>query len=217
MSGNGWHLHYRTALPNVDATGEMLRSIYGGLAGELGDDVVGFDTTVRNAGRICALPGFTKRKGEPTERRPHRVARIWIPQEWRQVLPRQVEALASRYAPPKREAEEARRRPQEGRTGDFTAGGMGDYGSLDVVSWFAAHSAYRFPIEGRKHSVWCPWRDEHTTAHGLSGAIVFESDGGWPGFFCHHAHCQGRDIRDVLALWGDADRFCTREFRGRAA
>jgi hypothetical protein len=212
MSGNGWHLHYRTALPNDDATSEMLRAIYASLAAELGDDVVGFDTTVRNAGRICALPGFTKRKGEPTERRPHRVARIWIPQEWKQVHPRQVEALASRYTP-KREAEEARRKPQEGRMGDFAAGGMGDYGSLDVVAWFAAHGAYRFPIEGNKHSGWCPWQDAHTTEHGRTGAIIFEADDSWPGFFCHHQHCAGRDIRDVLELWGDADRYCTAEWR----
>ena len=217
MSGNGWHVHYRAALPNDDATGEMLRAIYTGLDIEFGDDAVGFDTTVRNAGRICALPGFAKRKGEQTRERPHRVARVWIPQDWRQVLPRQVEALASRYAPPQREAEEARRKPQEGRTGDFRSAGMGDYGSLDIVAWFVSHGAYRFPIEGGKHSVWCPWQDEHTTEHGRTGAIVFEADHSWPGFFCHHGHCTGRDIRDVLELWGDADRFCTAAWRPEVA
>jgi len=215
MSGNGWHLHFRTALPNIAETAQMLRALYSGLAAELDDDVVGFDRTVKNAGRICALYGFTKRKGEPTAERPHRTAAIWIPQEWRQVHPRQVEALAAQYARAKRE--EAPQRPQEGRRGDFAARGMGDYGSLDVIAWFAAHRAYRFPVEGNKHSVWCPWQDEHTTPHGTNGAIIFEADHSWPGFFCHHAHCQGRDIRDVLELWGDADRFCTAEWRKGAA
>ena len=34
----------------------------------------------------------------------------------------------------------------------------------------------------------------------------------FPPFHCSHAHCDGRGILEVMALWGDADRFCARAY-----
>jgi len=211
MSGNGWHLHYRTALPNTPTTEATLRTLYNGLHRQFSDDVVFFDRSVRNAGRICALYGYTKRKGTASAERPHRTAAIWIPQEWRQVQPRHVETLAARYAA---QAEQQReRRREQDRGGEFRHRGKGDYSTLDVVAWFTAHGLYRYPIEDHKHAVHCPWMGEHTTPTTRSDTLVYEADEGWPGFFCHHAHCVGRNIRDVIALLGDADRFCARRWQ----
>ena len=87
-----------------------------------------------------------------------------------------------------------------------------------MVAWTVAHGAYRFPVGDRVHSVWCPWQGEHTSPHGRTGAVILEADDshGWPNFHCHHAHCEGRGIRDLMALWGDVDRYCARSFERRA-
>jgi hypothetical protein len=217
MSGNGWHVQYRTALPNTPATTAMLKAIYAGLALEFGDDEVQFDRSVRNPARLCALYGSVKRKGVNHPERPHRQSVVMVPSDWRQVHPRQVEGLANLYA--------AQSRPRVPRAPlrPITAlapGARGDYATLDVVAWFAAHGGYVGRLAGHVHGVRCPWSEEHSTPSptGGSNTVIFETDGdGWPGFHCKHSHCAGRDIRDVMALWGDADAFCGTAFPARRA
>ena len=220
MSGNGWHVQYRTALPNSGETTEMLKAIYTGLHAEFSDDVVEFDRSVRNPARLCALYGSMKRKGPNTPDRPHRLSVCWIPSNWKQVHPRQVAALAEFYA-----SQASQTRPnvpqsaQEARAAVPTIQGKGNYASLDVVAWFRAHGAYVGELTGNVHGVSCPWSGEHSTPSPKSGGdtVIFEADGGWPGFACKHAHCQGRTIRDVMALWGDADAYCREQFQPRRA
>jgi hypothetical protein len=211
MSGNGVHLQYRAALPNTDEVRTQLTAIYTGLHERFDDDVVRFDRTVRNPGRICTLYGSTKRKGQPTEDRPHRHSWILIPPDWRQVSAKQVERLANTYAKKPTEMQRVGRSEGAGAT---IAGGAGDYASLDVVGLFQAHGLYVGWLRDHVHGVRCPWSGLHTQASPANGGdtVIFEQDGSWPGFFCHHSHCVGRNIRDVIALWPDADRFCTRTF-----
>jgi hypothetical protein len=211
MSGNGWHLQYRTALPNTQETKEQLTAIYSVLHREFSDDVVEFDRSVRNPARLCCFYGSAKRKGPNTPERPHRRSWIHIPGDWRQVHPRQVAALANFYAKqtadiPVRRDDSPVERP--------AVSGRGDYSSLDVVAWFGAHGAYVGPLVAGKHGVRCPWSESHTTPSPRNGSdsIIYEADGGWPGFHCSHAHCADRDIRDVMRLWGDADSYCAGEF-----
>ena len=216
-SGNGWHLQYRTALANTPETGEMLRLIYDGLAKEFGDDEVEFDRSVRNPARLCTLYGSWKRKGSNHPDRPHRQSLALIPADWRQVHPRQVEGLANLFA------RQSRPRVMGATRSPTTAlppGGKGDYASLDVTAWFSAHGLYVGPLAGHIHGVRCPWQDEHTSPSPktASDCVIFASAGdGWPGFHCKHSHCAGRDIKDVMRLWGDADGFCAAGFQTRRA
>lgn len=205
-SGSGWHLMYRSPpLPVSDALKGQLRAIYRGLAAEIDCDLVKFDTTVRNPGRIMRLPGSLNLKGGE-----RRETFVELPARWRQISARDIERLACFYAEPPTAAPTAGSNPPARLDGD------GDYSSLDVVAWFGAHGHYLRPIEDNKHAVRCPWQADHTTTGSRNDSIIFESDGSWPGFFCHHAHCEGRDIRQVLEIWGDADQFCPRQF-GRGA
>lgn len=210
MSGNGYHLQYRTALPNTPETREQLAAIYAGLHRRFSDDVVTFDRTVRNPGRICTLYGTLKRKGPGSVERPYRKTMITIPHDWRQVHPRQVERLANTYA------SERSRLPQGSQKarGCAFAAGTGDYASLDVIALFTAHGAYVRHIAGNVHGVRCPWSSEHSTASppDAGDTVIFEADHSWPGFHCKHAHCVDRTIRDVICRWADADQFCTRAF-----
>jgi hypothetical protein len=97
------------------------------------------------------------------------------------------------------------------RLGNFRPG-TGDYRTLDIVALFQAHGLYRRQLEDHTHAVRCPWASEHTVKGGSSDTVIFEARDGWPGFYCHHAHCQERGIKDVIALFGDVDRFCARQF-----
>lgn len=106
------------------------------------------------------------------------------------------------------------------RNGAAAAYGTGDYTTLDMVGWFKAHGAYGRPLGGDKHAVLCPWVNEHSEQRpaDYSDTVVWEAAGGrWPSFFCSHAHCEGRGIRDVLEVWDDADRWCSQPFRPPAA
>lgn len=97
--------------------------------------------------------------------------------------------------------------------------GSGNYATLDVVAWFTAHDCYGGRLNGERHAVRCPWESEHTEQKPAgerdTDTIVWEADGRrlWPQFCCLHSHCDRRNVRDVMALWGDADRFCSDEFQ----
>lgn len=213
-SGNGAHLLYRCRLPVSAETSEMLATLYRGLA-EFGDERAHFDTSVRNPARIWRLYGTTNRKGEPTAERPHRVAAVNLPSRWEGVSPRAIERLASRYARRPESRATARSGPSAGRP---RVAGAGDYSTLDVVSWFKAHSAYRRSLGEGKHAVACPWSGEHSTESGPmdTSTVIWDArPGAWPTFHCSHAHCDGRSLRDVLALWADADGFCATAWRAR--
>ena len=217
MSGNGFHLQYRTALTNNAETAEMLKAIYAGLAAEFDDDEVTFDRSVKNPARLCCLYGSIKRKGIHHPQRPHRQSRCTIPDPWLQAHPRQVAGLANFYAALVPAPETV---PAPARDLGVKVSGRGDYASLNVLAWFAAHGAYVGILAGHIHGVRCPWQAEHSSPSPktASDTVIFASAGdGWPGFHCKHGHCAGRDIKDVLRLWGDADGFCTAEFQRRAA
>jgi hypothetical protein len=102
---------------------------------------------------------------------------------------------------------------------DARIDGSGDYRTLDVVSWFQAHGEYHGQAEPGKHYVGCPWEDQHSDGIDaqVTDTVIWEADGNWPTFHCSHAHCEGRTIRDVMAVWGDADAFCARFWKGGAA
>jgi hypothetical protein len=217
MSGNGWHVQYRTALPNTAETSEQLKAIYAGLHGEFSDDEIMFDRSVRNPARLCSLYGSIKRKGVNHPERPHRQSFCQVPTDWRQVHPRQVAGLANLYA--RQAPQVATAAPKRPATA-LPEGGKGDYASLDVVAWFAAHGLYVGRLSGHVHGVRCPWSQTHSTPSPKNGGdcVIFESDGeSWPGFHCKHSHCQGRGVRDVLTLWGDGDAYCSAAFVTRRA
>lgn len=210
-SGNGYHAQYRVRLPANDDTREMLGWLYAGLHDELNDDLVSFDRTVRNPGRIFRLYGSVNRKGPEVFDRVHRKSTVWIPDDWERVPVRLIANLANSFA---KRGQVARSQASKSPVEPSAGFGRGDYATLDVVAWFEAHGLYKQHLAGRVHAVTCPWAGEHTSRSGKSDTIIFESDGGWPGFHCHHSHCATRTIRDVMEVLGNADAFCSSEFRG---
>lgn len=210
-SGNGHHLIYRLApTANSPEFIARLKLIYSGLADDFGSDAVDFDVTVKSPGQIMRLPGSLNLKGDPEHGRP--VTITDAPTPWRQVTRGDLNALARCYELLTPAPTVATAYPRTAAHREFD--GCGDYATLNVVAWFTARGHYIGHLEDNKHAVRCPWSDTHTSASPPTGSdsIIYTADHSWPGFYCHHAHCAGRDIRDVLELWGDADAFCLREF-----
>lgn len=73
-SGNGGHLLYRIDLPTKDDG--LVKGVLEYLSKEYSTNAVGVDTTVFNPSRIVKLYGTRAAKGENSEERPHRMAKI---------------------------------------------------------------------------------------------------------------------------------------------
>ncbi|MDR1650121.1 MAG: hypothetical protein LBR71_07650, partial [Synergistaceae bacterium] len=72
MSGNGYHLLYRTELPNDQPGAGLVKKLLASLSLLFDDEEVKVDTSVFNASRICKVYGTVVRKGDDTPERPHR-------------------------------------------------------------------------------------------------------------------------------------------------
>lgn len=216
MSGNGAHAVYRVMVKNTAEWRTGVATLYYAIRSRLAEvcaaERVAFDVSVRNPARVWRIYGTVNAKGEATSDRPHRRAEITLPAgPWQAVPLRILERTITTWSPVVQA--EQRQTRQERREAVARIEGRGDYSTLNVVAWFAAHGAYGRPLTDRRHAVRCPWTEEHSTAprQGDSSTVVWEtSAGGWPTFHCSHAHCQGRQLADVLALWRDADGFCSR-------
>jgi putative DNA primase/helicase len=90
-----------------------------------------------------------------------------------------------------------------------------DLEAFDIVAFFQAHEAYGHLIsdEQGKHTVLCPWEEEHSSGTGAddTDTVIWDGrDGRLPGFKCQHSHCVNRRIQEVLAIWTDAENFGAR-------
>jgi hypothetical protein len=77
MSGNGYHLYYiLNKLPNDITHKQLVSGALQELADHFDNSIVKVDTVVFNASRITKVPGTIAYKGEATEDRPYRMARM---------------------------------------------------------------------------------------------------------------------------------------------
>lgn len=75
-SGNGAYLEYAIDLPNDRESTELLQKCLQALDMLYSDGAVKVDCSMFNAARIVRLPGTKNAKGDSTEDRPHRLAKI---------------------------------------------------------------------------------------------------------------------------------------------
>lgn len=76
-SGNGLHLNFHLKPePETDVVRANVESLLKGLAAQFNNDVVGIDTSVFNASRITKVIGTIARKGEESEGREFRRAKM---------------------------------------------------------------------------------------------------------------------------------------------
>ncbi len=206
-SGNGFHLAYRIDLPSAD--GGLVERVLKALASRFDDQAVKVDTSVGNPARIWKLYGTMAAKGDATEERPHRMAKIIEAPETPVPVPREkMEALAATLAPaPKSPAPTAARRASSPKP------------AFDVDAWIEKHDLVgRFGLE----AAWRPWKLDDgegevrafarcpwDEAHANGSAYLIRMPGGALVAGCHHESCSERNweaLRDLLEPgWRDAE------------
>ena len=184
-SGNGAHVLARIALPNDVEAESIVKACLKALATKFDYDQVSIDQSVYNPARIWKLPGTMAQKGDSTETRPHRIARLLdIPASMTIATLEAIQSLAATAPEP-----EAPRLKSK------------IYQPFDLDSWLAKNGIEvktAAPYEGGTRHILkaCPFNPEHT---GTSVAVFQTADGAL-GFKCQHASCADKTWADLRAL-----------------
>ena len=187
FSGNGSHLLYYTELANNEQTKVLLKNIYLGLKLRFNDDLVKFDTTVRNPSRILRLYGTTNQKSG---------RRTWVnfSPETKFIDPDIIKAVAEELAPPA----PAKQTYVERKA--YKDNGLSIRG-WDIIREFVGMGLYKRQLDSQKHAVICPWVQQHSSPDNLqkTDTVIWDKNSsGYPNFHCSHEHCSDKGIRDVF-------------------
>ncbi|WP_292491688.1 hypothetical protein [Methanoculleus sp. 10] len=172
-SGNGAHLLYRIDLENDETATALVKGALTTLDALFSNETITVDTANYNAARIWKLYGTLSRKGDSTEERPHRRAKILAAPEEMVIVPverlQHLAGLLPRDEPPRSKN---------------TAG-------IDLAAWLAEHGiAVRStrPWQGGTLYVLaeCPFSSAHR-----DGAFAIQFANGAVFAGCHHATCGG--------------------------
>lgn len=183
-SGNGAQLMFRVDLAADD--GGLIQRVVQEL-NKVSTKQVDIDLTVYNASRIWRLPGTMNCKGDHTERRPHRMAKILsMPETLEVVTEKQLIDLVPSVAVPVEPAEQV----------------YFESNSFNLDTWVAEHCPELIGkeakwSEGRK---WvfdvCPF----DPAHADRAAVLIQMASGAMSFKCHHNGCIGNDWKALRLL-----------------
>ena len=186
-SGNGGHVLVRIDLPNDSESTQLIKRCVEAVGFRFSDDKVSGDLTVFNPGRIWKLYGTMACKGDPTEDRPHRLAKLLAAPE--KITSTPIELL-------KKLAAMAPEQPKPST--DKAAGGR----SFDLARWLETNQLdVNGPFHWSNGRKWifsvCPWNPAHTNR----AAYIVEFANGAIAAGCHHNGCAGKnwhDLRDVV-------------------
>lgn len=194
-SGNGFYVLVRTDLPNDEPSRKLCENVLKGLASEFDTAGAHVDTACHNAGRIAALCGTTKGKGDHTAEAPHRMVK---PMDFPEApVPIAVEVLEriADLAP----------KPAPRPSYNSKPGARQAEGPFDMEGWLRNHPQIEVlegPIVRGDYTRWfvrCPWDPNH----GGKDACVSVHHSGGAGFKCLHKSCAGNDWAALRELVGD--------------
>lgn len=177
-SGNGAYLLYPIDLPNDDPSRELIKRLLERLAERFNDGAVKVDTSVHNAARIVRVPGTVNAKGDGTDDRPHRRARLFqVPDHGQVVELEQLQAVAE----VKPEATGSDRLKAAAKGGDFDlAAWVGEHLEIDKEprTWNRDGFKWELPV--------CPFNPDHSRGEAFIGR---RSEGGAIVAGCRHESC----------------------------
>lgn len=186
-SGNGAHLLYPIDLDNTPENVELIKTCLASLSQKFSDDAVCVDQSVFNPSRIWKVYGTMACKGDATEDRPHRKARIISNSSGIVVPIERLQELAASAHKPSVPAKNA------------TVSTPGLVG-IEVESFCLKHGLRINRVEnwkdGKKFQITpCPFNQAH------SEAIIISHPSGAVSFKCLHNGCVGKtwqDLREML-------------------
>lgn len=185
-SGNGGHLCYKINVPitkdNSKEVQEIIKLALLALAQKFTDKVVDIDRSVHNPSRIWKLYGTMAKKGDETEDRKHRMAKIlYIPKEIKEVDFEKIKLLASMVVDDKAKKIATQK--------TFTRAANSSDSTINPVEWCAKHGIaiqYDSQYQDAKKYVLeeCPFNSTHKES------AIFQNENGAISFKCFHASCQ---------------------------
>jgi hypothetical protein len=188
-SGNGAHLLYALGLPNDEPSKTLVEGCLKTVARRFDDATVSVDTAVGNAARIWKLYGTVAAKGDGTDDRPHRRARLLLmPARTAPVTVEQLEALAAEAGEP----------PPPSSSGHGEAGKH----RLNIPRWLEARGV-KFSVKrstGKEdrtiYRITCPFDPSH------ADASVMQAPDGQLSAKCFHNSCADKGWAEFKAAIG---------------
>jgi len=184
-SGNGAHIMVRCDMPPGDASRDIINRCLKGLAAKFDTDDVHVDTSVGNQARIWKLPGTWARKGDSTEDRPHRQARLIEVPDTLIATPKETLQKLAELAPV--EPETRKDNGQRPISELFDLEGWLSKHGIEVKSAVPYRGGTRYIINQ------CPFVENHGAR---SDVAVFQGADGQLGFKCQHPSCQNMHWQD---------------------
>lgn len=177
-SGNGAHLLYFIDIPNDKASTELVKNVLSALDVIFTDDDVEVDKSTFNASRICKVYGTVACKGDDTDERPHRMAKIIsCPDEVQIIKKEQLQSIASMLPIEEKKINVNKKEKQ-----------------LDLKVWMEEHD---IKVKSEKPIgtgilyvlEQCPWREEHIN----KSAYIIQYGNGAIVAGCHHNSCSNEN------------------------
>jgi|GEM_PF-1662099 len=189
-SGNGAQLMYRIDLPSQD-DGLVQRCLIE--IAKASDDHVQVDLTVHNPARIWRLPGTMNCKGDSTDDRPHRPARLLeVPEALKVVTETQLREIAGDLAVDANETASHRTDiVSDNSRGSTLSRQDRDFELDDWIQQYCPELGNPQPWKDGRRWVFpvCPFNPEHRN----KSAVLIEQSSGAIAFTCHHNGCLGND------------------------
>lgn len=185
-SGNGAHLYYRIALSNDEESDALVKAVLKALTLRFSTPKVTLDEGNGNASRLTRVFGTMNCKGEETEHRVYRRARLLkVPEKIDVVSPKLLKQLVAKLPP-------------------RSVNTVGQ--QLDVGKWLSDHNVpIAFHAPWNRGHKWvlasCPWNE----AHEKSAVVVQFADGGIAAL-CLHKSCSGTGWPQMRKMLGDVNR-----------
>jgi putative DNA primase/helicase len=191
-SGNGYHLLYRIDLPNDDFSRGLVKGCLEALAAKFDTPAVHVDKTVYNASRIVKAYETVARKGDSTEERPHRTARMFAPPEKIETVSMAQLAQLSDLAPGSGNPAKGAKSADGGWTPEMVT---------ELFVKFADKRDFNFggPTPEGVSLKWqhdCVSDEEHRRPDAFTYL-----ENGYVHHHCSHDSCAGLEDKDWRALW----------------
>lgn len=189
-SGSGSLMLFRIDLENTAVDDDLVKHVLEGLSDLFGDDVVGIDTGVTNAARVCRLAGTVNAKAiTPKADRPWRRASGKATPDAGTVTREQLEAVATaKPEPPKGKAFKA-------TTGDSSTYAGPEYDLATILDDSGIQYREKRKDYGAVYEVDCQTSSDHT-----GGACFIQFGSGKFVYRCLHQSCSGKGWQDVKHL-----------------
>ena len=200
-SGNGGHISWVIDLPATKETQDLLARCYVALNQKFGTDTLSIDKSLADPNQLVKLYGTWARKGDDTELRPHRIAKVLATYESECVAVELLQKLASTVAPPQSASGSTNvAQKQIDNQKDWWRAGTPEA----VEEWAKGHELQLGERikentqdgEQFKWKVDCLTSDDHK-----DGACLILNKNGYLKYKCHHNSCEGKTISDVLAKY----------------